>query len=165
MSLTFSADEILETAERIERNGQHYYRRAAEQITDEKGRKLLLGLAEMEVHHEQIFKDMRAGLSERQKQPQVYDPNDELAMYIQALADSHIFNTKEDPADTLTGEESLEDILRTAIQLEKDSVLFYQGMAELTPDKASKAKVEQIAKEEVQHVNMLSASLATLRQS
>jgi rubrerythrin len=163
MALSFNADEVLETAERIERNGQHFYRKAAENMKDEKAKKLLLGLAEMEVEHEQIFAEMRKNLPKEAREPQVFDPDDELAQYLKALADSHIFNVQHDPADDLTGEETLEELLKTAVQLEKDSVLFYQGMRELVPPKYGREKVDQIVKEEMHHVNLLSNQLASLK--
>jgi rubrerythrin len=165
MSLTFNAEEIYETAALIERNGQEFYRKAAGFQQDEAGSKLLLALAEMEVQHEQLFLDLLKSLPDKARKPQLWDPDDELDMYLKALADSHIFNTRQSPADLLTGQESLEDILVKAIQFEKDSVLFYNGLADMTPDRSGKDKVEQLAKEEMHHVNMLSSHLAAVRRA
>ena len=48
MSVYFSADEIFEMAEQIERNGVIFYRAAAEKTGDSVNKKLLDGLAAME---------------------------------------------------------------------------------------------------------------------
>ena len=42
MSIKFNADEILEMAEQIERNGVLFYRTAAEQVSDPQQKQLLL---------------------------------------------------------------------------------------------------------------------------
>ncbi len=57
--ITFSADEIFEIAEQIERNGANFYRKAAESAEGD-NRNLLLRLAKMEDDHEKIFATMRA---------------------------------------------------------------------------------------------------------
>jgi rubrerythrin len=44
MSTPFNADEILEMAEQIERNGARFYRRAAEGAVDPRNRQLLSSL-------------------------------------------------------------------------------------------------------------------------
>ena len=68
--------------------------------------------------------------------------------------------TKADPSDKLTGRESLEEILQTAIGLEKDSITFYLGIREMVPEKLGKDKVDRIIKEEMSHVVMLTEELS-----
>ena len=67
MSHAFSADEILEMAEKIERNGASFYRGSADSIEDEDARKFLLQLARMEDNHLKTFSNMRAQLSSKEK--------------------------------------------------------------------------------------------------
>ncbi len=124
MSFEFNADEILEMAEQIERNGTRFYRKAAELVKDAAVSKLLRDLAAWEDGHERVFTTMRADLAHQEREPMVFDPEHETSMYLRAMADGHVFDMRVDPANTLTGKESAEDILRMAIGQEKDCFLY-----------------------------------------
>ena len=153
--IVFNADEIFEMAEQIERNGAKFYRKAAESIAD--ARDLLLRLAAMEDEHERTFAAMRSELSEDEKTPLTFDPDNEAALYLQAMADGNVF--KSDPSESLSGNESILDILKTAIGLEKDSIIFYTSMKDVVPKTAGKEKVDAIIKEEIGHVVDLTKQL------
>ena len=127
MSIFFNAHEILEMAEQIERNGARFYRQAAESIDDPEARELLLELAAMEDVHEKVFASMRADLSKRKKEAIDIDLQDQATSYLQAWADSNVFDVRSDPVKRLTGQETIEDILKIAIDLEKESIVFYLG--------------------------------------
>ena len=62
MSIKFNADEIFEIAIQIEKNGEKFYRKAAEAVSDEDARQTFIELADMEVAHIKTFADMRTGL-------------------------------------------------------------------------------------------------------
>lgn len=155
MSITFNASEILEMAIQIEKNGQKFYRKAAQIIADKKADKLLLDLAEMEVKHELIFKEMKEHLTAKEKELMVYDPDDEASLYLQAFADGHIFNTRKDISEQLSGKESIADIFKMAIGIEKDSIVFYVGLRDFVPTEDGKEKVENVIKEEKSHITIL----------
>jgi len=165
MTIDFNADEIFEMAEQIERNGARFYRTAAERATEKNERQMLLGLAAMEDEHENVFAAMRETLSTSEKLSTTFDPYGEAASYLRAMADGHVFDTKTDPADFLTGGESIEDILKKAIELEKDSIVFYLGMKEMIPKRLGKEKIDHIIKEEMEHIVSLNKELAAQRRS
>lgn len=160
MSITFNASEIFEMAEQIERNGIKFYRKAAEGVSDKGTRQVLLDLADMEAEHEKTFAEMRKQLSDREREPMVFDPDNEMALYLQAVADGHVFDLKYDLSKQLTGAESVEDILKLAIGAEKDSIVFYLGLKDFVPVKAGKDKVEAIIKEEMGHIAVLNQKMA-----
>ena len=162
MSFEFNADEILEMAQHIERNGARFYRRAAELVEEVAIRKLLEDLAAWEDGHERAFVTMRADLAAQEREPQVFDPEHEISMYLRAMADGHVFDARVDPADTLTGRESAEDILRMAIGQEKDSIVFYTGLREMISQTAGKERIEAIIKEEMGHIGFLNREIAAL---
>ena len=164
MNIDFNVDEILQIAEQIERNGEKFYNRAAENAPDEATKNMLLDLAAMESLHETTFKEMREGLSEQDRKSTVFDPDNECALYLQALADGKIFNTNADPAGLLTGSETIQYILETAIGMEKESVVFYAAMRDVVPARLGKDKVDTIIKEELGHVASLSGQLASLKR-
>ncbi|MBA7641032.1 hypothetical protein ES703_48704 [subsurface metagenome] len=55
MAIGFNADEVLEMAIRIERNGAAFYRKAAGLQSDEKNRDFFESLAAMEDKHQETF--------------------------------------------------------------------------------------------------------------
>ncbi len=167
MSYDFSADEIFEMAEQIERNGARFYRKMAENIADKSIRELLLDFAAMEDDHERVFASMRADLSDKEREPRVFDPEDEAALYLRALADLRVFNEKAEdgfvlPEDLSETEKGIK-IFREAIKQEKDSIVFYLGMKGLVPENLGREKIDSIIKEEMKHIRLLSNKLASLK--
>ena len=163
MSITFNAFEIFEMAEQIERNGVKFYRKAAQNISDRKMRQMLLNLADMETEHEKTFADMKNQLSDEARELKVFDPENEMALYLQAMANGHVFNLNKDLSEQLKGNETAEEILKLAIDAEKDSIVFYLGLKDFVPVKAGKDKVEAIIKEEMAHIAVLNQRLSVLK--
>lgn len=159
MSLVFSADEIFEMAEQLEKNGAKFYRTSAEDVQDPSVKDLLLKLASMEDGHIKTFASMRSELSEKEKEAPTFDPDNEAGIYLKSLADTRVFFEKE--IDT----SSLEEILKTALTAEKDSIVFYLGMKDLVPDYFGKDKLEEIIKEEMKHITLLNNRLANLKKT
>ena len=156
MTVPFSAGEIFEMAGQIERNGAKFYRRAAELAGDESTKEMLLGLAEWEDSHERRFAELRNEFGG----PDAAAPGDEAALYLRAMADGRVFDVQADPSEGLTGQETAEQILRTAIALEKESIVFYVGVREVVPDVRGRERVEAIIHEEMRHIAELDGRLA-----
>jgi len=162
MNIHFNVDEIFEMAEEIERNGAKFYRKASKNSLDKETKEMLLSLAAMEDGHEMTFATMRKELSAEDKEPTAYDPDNEAALYLQMLADSHSSEGKKSPTQELTGEESTREIIGIALNSEKDSVLFYMNMRGLVKSKEGKDKVKAIIDEEISHINLLNEKLQQL---
>jgi rubrerythrin len=158
MIYDFNADDVFTIAEQLERNGARFYREAAEKVTAQGARDLLLRLAGMEDEHEKTFAQMHAQLKEAERAATVFDPEGEAAAYLKALADMRVFFDKK--MDT----SSLEGILKEAIGAEKDSIVFYLGMKEAVPEHLGRNRVEAIIREEMGHIRLLSAELAALKK-
>ena len=162
MSLGFNADEILQMAERIERNGVRFYRAAAEATDDVAFKERFVGLAEMEVAHEQTFAAMRQELASAEKAETAFDPQDETQAYLAAMADSEIFDESKDPAQLVAQTSSPAEVRRVAIDLEKESILFYLGLKDLVSARLGRDRVEGIIAEEKSHVALLKSHLLAL---
>jgi len=162
MDLKFTADEVYTMAQRIEVNGAKYYRKAAERTNVATIRELFRSLANMEDDHLQTFSEMRNEIPEREKTSNVYDPNDESGGYLRTMANMHVFNISDDPSRRLTGDESLETILKHAIQMEKDSIVFYLGMKTAVSSPKGKDRIDDIIEEEFGHIATLSDELRSL---
>jgi rubrerythrin len=158
MGIDFNADEVFEIAEQIERNGVKFYRSAAQNIQDADKKKLLNDLAEMEVEHEQTFKTLRSKLLVDEKVQTTFDPEGDSESYLRALADTRVFYEKEIASN------SMEEILKTAITAEKDSIVFYLGMKEVVPANLGQDKLNDIIKEEMGHIRLLSKELLELKK-
>jgi len=153
MAYDFTADDVFEMAEKLEKNGAQFYRSAAENADDPEAKAFLMRLAEMEDAHEKTFALLRSNLSEKAKAATVFDPQHESALYLRALADTRVFFEKEIDLS------SMRAILKAAILAEKDSIVFYLGMKDLVPDTLGKDQLDKIIKEEMGHIRILSKEL------
>ena len=158
MMYDFNADDIFELANQLERNGAKFYRTAAKAAKDDNARELLLRLATMEDDHQKIFTQMHSQLTASEKTATVFDPEGEAVGYLKALADTRVFFEKK--IDT----SSMEAILKDAITAEKDSIVFYLGMRELVPEKQGRSRLDEVIKEEMGHIHLLSKELANQKK-
>ena len=143
MSFSYNADEMYEMAEQIERNGVKFYTAVAGSAADESTKRLLLDLADMEVEHEKVFTALRDSLNAEQRKPMVFDPDDQLGDYLKAMADGKVFDAKADPTSSLTGNETIEEILRIATDREKDTIIFFEGMKEMVSKYQGRDKIDR----------------------
>jgi rubrerythrin len=161
-----NADELFEIAEQIERNGVNFYRRSAQVAVNPKSRQLLQDLAAIEEHHERVFAGMREELWKEDPDwlPKFFDADGEThaAQYLRAVAAGQVFDFKPAPASVINGTESPERILRTAIALEKDAIIFYLSIKRAVPEGLGRSKISDIIDEEMGHITMLSTELADL---
>ena len=153
MSYDFNADEVFEMAEQMERNGAQFYRDAAETAADSSNKDMLIGLSKMEEAHEKMFESMRADLTAAEKASTVFDPSGEASLYLRALVDSRVFFKKEIDVTSIV------EILKSAIEAEKDSIVFYLGMKEAVAENLGKDRIDVIIKEEMGHIQVLSKEL------
>ena len=158
MMYDFNADDIFELANQLERNGAKFYRTAAKAAKDDNARELLLRLAAMEDDHQKIFTQMHSQLTASEKTATVFDPEGEAVGYLKALADTRVFFEKK--IDT----SSMEAILKDAITAEKDSIVFYLGMREAVPEKQGRSRLDDVIKEEMGHIHLLSTELANQKK-
>ena len=155
MSYDFNADEVFEMAEQMERNGAKFYHDAAETAADPSNKEMLIGLSKMEEAHEKIFESMRADLTAAEKASTVFDPSGEASLYLRALVDSRVFFKKEIDVTSMV------EILKSAIEAEKDAIVFYLGMKEAISQNFGRDRIEAIIKEEMGHIRLLSKELVS----
>lgn len=156
MMYDFNADDIFEIAEQMERNGAKFYRTAAAAVSEPRAKGFLEKLAAMEDDHKKTFSEMRAQLSTAEKASTIFDPEGESVRYLRALADTRVFFEKE--IDT----SSMKAILKDAITAEKDSIVFYLGMREAVPEKLGRNRLDDVIREEMGHIRLLSKELTGL---
>jgi rubrerythrin len=158
MTVTFNAVEVFEIAGQIERNGAKFYRKAAAIFDDPEIGKMFLRLAEWETEHEKTFADMRKQVLGSHTASMSFRPQETLPdpKVMAALA---VFGIRAEPTEELNGKESRADILRRAVEKEKDSIVFYNGLKDFLFDATDQEQVDRIITEEMRHVRMLDESL------
>ncbi len=162
MNRMYNADEAFEMGEQIEQAGQRFYRKAAANTDDEKVRSLLNELADMEEDHEDLFHDMHVQM-QGPDMPQIsFDPDQDAPRYLRATAETHVFNVHSDLAEELTGNETPEEVLKMAIDFEKDTVVFFLGLKDLVPEDLGGDKVDWLVEQEMDHITTLTQKLRSI---
>ena len=154
----FSKMEVIEMAKDIEKRGLDFYRSQADKTNNEEIRELFLRLAGDEKDHFERFDNLGKSIKENSdyKEDHVYD--EQVSTYLNALVEFAIF-----PGDELINKEfdSMEEVLKLAIQAEKDSILLYTEMLDqhsgITEDIIEKLIDEE--KKHLQDLVKLNASL------
>jgi hypothetical protein len=115
----------------------------------------------MEDRHKICFIEMKAKLIKTDKSPIIFDPEEELSLYLSAMGGGGAYGGEGDPgtADSFTGKKTMEEIVSTAIDLEKQSILFYAGLKGMVPPGPNCDKVEQIIRKEQNHIAQLNGFL------
>jgi rubrerythrin len=162
MTLMFGIEEILQMAQRIERNGAAFYRAAAEGIDRPVLQAKLEELAAMEDAHREVFIAMAEELAPRDESSDAAPISDETSAYLRTMADATVFEEDLDPVALATKLASSQELLRTAIHLEKETILFYLGLRELVVGTGPQERMERILQEEMGHVALLKQQLTAL---
>lgn len=162
MAACFNADEVLELAVDIERNGEAFYRKAAETVAEAEAKKLFISLANWEKQHAQAFSAMRDKYAAERLAQAELDPDGEASKYLAEIVDGKLFDAKAGAAELLGQAREPREILRLALEREKDTVLFYTALKELAAACGGEEEVASIIREEMSHVRIISAELRRL---
>lgn len=160
MSVSFSAYEILEIAERMERDAAALYEAAATATTHPAARELFTDLANWERQHEEMVGAMRQEESGGVSLVADVDPDSAMGQFLEPLAGQTPFGTTTAPMAAFGHEPTLDHILRVALDREKDAVAFYLGIKEMVGE-LGKEKVDQVIHAELDHITLL---IGMLRQ-
>ena len=155
MSFNFNADEIFQVGVQIETNGQNFYETVAKNTSDPSAQKLFSDLARWESKHIELFKKLRQGLPDSAKRGDLFDPNQELHLYVKATADSHVFMRNKNIPELASKCKTPIEALDLAVNFEKDSVVFYTTMKKLVPENLGKGEIDALIDEEIGHIFIL----------
>ncbi|MBN1361220.1 MAG: ferritin family protein [Sedimentisphaerales bacterium] len=159
MDTELSAFDVLEIAERIERNGAKFYRRAAGLMDDADLSTLFINLAQWEMRHVEIFRQMKERLSDSR-----WDKGELTPLRIDSRASSvmaglAVFGMHPDPREELDARRTKADMLRMAVGKETDSIVYYLGLKDFVSNAADKQVIDEVIAEEKKHVRILMQSL------
>jgi len=150
----FNINEVFEIAEQIERNGYAFYQKAAQIATNDKNRDFLNHLAEMEQGHENVFINIKKDLN--LEIPIDLNDLDGVALaYLQAIVEGKIFINLQPNNTLLTGNETMEEIKKIALDFEKNTVLYFTALMNASNENGYKDKIQMLINEELQHILIL----------
>jgi len=154
LTFTLNAFELFDTAEQIEQNGAEFYRKAAKIFDKTEISGLFLRLADWEMKHKKIFALMREQLAEPNPETGKCR-TDESPPEKKAMAGLAVFGIRPEPVNELDGGENKADVIKRAIEKEKDSIVFYSGLKDFAASVITKDKIDDIIKEELRHIRIL----------
>jgi rubrerythrin len=155
VNVTLNALEIFEIAEKIEQNGARFYKQAAEIFDDPDICSFFLKLTDWELKHKEIFSGMKKQYAESNPDIKISGPEQTLPE-AKVMAGLAVFGIRPNPSDELSGKEGISDVLKRAIEKEKDSIVFYSGLRDFSPAASAKEKIDEIIREELRHIEILS---------
>lgn len=162
MGIAYNAHEIYEIGIEIEKNGRRFYQSAAEKAEEEELRKFFIGLADWELHHVELFEQLKADVSQPENR---FDPDEDAHKYMKATAESHVFLMGANVDKMIEECHNAEDALALALRFEKDSVVLYSSMKGLVREDLGRESIDKLINEEIIHVSYIAAKLETLRGS
>ena len=158
MAVALNAFEVFEIAVQIERNGAQFYRKAAELFNESNIRNLFIDLADWEIRHGQVFLNMGKQLSKPNINSKACEP-EKKEFDPKLMACLGVFGTVSESLHRLKSLEKITDVLKTAIEKEKDSITFYEGLKDFVTTGHDKNKVDDIMQEEMHHIKILNQAL------
>ena len=158
----FNADEVFSMGVQIEKNGFAFYSAAAENTEDTDLKDLFLRLAEWERKHVTIFESLRMNIPAAAKETDAFDQDNMVHLYLKSVADNNVFvkGLTLDPA-TLVWTSPV-NVLTTALDFEKDSVVFFSSMKEVATEKSAASEVDKLVTEELRHIGFLTGEIRKL---
>jgi rubrerythrin len=160
----FSILEAVEVALMMEEEGIRFYALAEKKAGDPELKKLFATLREKEHQHIETFRRLYSDLAAREGDPdaELWLLDAEVSSYFRAAVDSTVFPTKGSAETAIAGLHGVPDILRFALRLEKDSILFYHELLAGAPWPEARSLVEKVIAEERRHVVFIHEKLASL---
>ncbi len=147
----FSELDGLRIAIEIEKRGHAFYQQAYNQAQKDAHKELFLLLRDDETHHREKFEKIYNKFTENKSESEL-SFDGETAKYLSTFADNLVFPKEEDAAKAISEFKTFDAILSVAMQAEKDSVLFYDELANKSKSEDAKRIFAALKAEEQQHV-------------
>jgi rubrerythrin len=156
--------EAVEVALMMEEEGIRFYTLAEQKTGDPEMKKLFSFLRDKEHLHIETFRRLYGELSARSSDPdaELWLLDTKVSAYFRASVDATVFPTKGSADAAIAGLHGATDILRFALRLEKDSILFYHEVLANAPWPEAKELIEKVIDEERRHVVFIHEKLASL---
>lgn len=160
----FSILEAVEVALMMEEEGIRFYTLAEERVGDPEMKKLFAFLREKEHQHIEVFRRLYGDLASREGTPdaELWLLDTEVSSWFRAYVESTVFPTKGAAEQAIGGLRGAVDILRLALRIEKDSILFYHELLAHAPWPEARELLGKVIAEERRHLLFIREKLRSL---
>lgn len=145
----FSANELLDLAIKLEKNGEAVYRDAIEKIPNPELVRLLEWMADEEVKHANWFAELKLKFDQEGVNPFMEKMSREL--FNDLLGDKN-FSLKDVDFSSVS---DIDELMAIFIEFEKDSVRFYEVLEPFIEDPVSLESLQKIIDEENHHIDRM----------
>jgi len=144
----YSTKELIDIAIGIEETGFYFYSTFKNKFKDESFKQIFQFLADEELRHKGVFSDMLKELKDTQG---LF--TEEYYSYLKAIGTTRVFANKDDIDKIAPSLHQPLDIIKIAMDAERDSIVWYSELKEIYHNDA-KAKniLERLINEERKHV-------------
>lgn len=144
----FTVHEVIEQAVQTEKLGYQFYTEMAQRFKDEEDlRSLFNTLAEKELRHEKVFKELLELVGD--SEPEGWE---DIFAYMRAIVESEFFLGKDKSLPSMAHIKTVDDAVRFAIGFEKETLLYFHGIRDAVREKEI---VDEIINEEKSHIMWL----------
>lgn len=150
----FTAQDVLDIAIRLEKNGEKTYRDARLHIADDELKTLLAWIAQEEHDHARWFTELKNRLTRGEDHHLMAELSRAL---VEDVVQGQTFSLQEVDFKAI---DSPDKLLRTFIGFEEDTIAFYDVLNTFIDDTAIAAQLEQIILEEKKHMTTFQEMLA-----
>ncbi len=152
MAKNYSLEELLEIAVKIEEDGVTFYKNLADRTKSKEAKEIYNYLAGEEKEHIAIFKSMYKELTGKRFEKAFSE--EEANLYIHSLVENRVFKNLEELDNLIKSIKDELAVLDLAIQIEKDTILYYYEILEGLEDK-EKNLAKGLINQEKTHVYRL----------
>lgn len=148
----FDARDVVQFAVRIEEDGEAFYHKVALAAQDKDTRDLFNFLADEEIQHKALFREMLSKMEALQP-AETYDG--EYAAYLSDYIDGKVIFTKDVQQGLIPDTKDTLSTIAFAMQREADSILYYHEVKRFMDEKYYNI-IDKIITEERKHFSKLS---------
>ena len=145
----FTAEEILDIAVRIEKNGEQHYRNAIEMAANPRIAALLGWMADEEKQHAELFQKMKESIPSSANNPVADAFGHEI---LDKILGSQSFSLEEVDFGKI---DQVKDLIGVFIEFEEDTVLFYQMLESFLQNDEARLELRRVIEEENRHIKKL----------
>lgn len=150
----FSIEEIIDLAIQIEENGEKVYRKAIDKVPNPSLSSLLQWLADEEAEHISWFNELREFANSTPIDPQLEELGKNI---LRSVVGEQSFSLDEADFSRI---DTVKELLRFAIEFEKDTILFYEMIQTFVQDHETLDQLKEVIEEETRHIGLLEEYLA-----
>ena len=151
----FTAEEILDIAVRIEKNGEQHYRNAIEMAANPNIASLLGWMADEEKQHADLFQKMKESIRSSANNPVADAFGHEI---LDKILGNQSFSLEEVDFGKI---DQVKDLIGVFIEFEEDTVIFYQMLESFLQNDEARLELRRVIEEENRHIKKLKDFLAS----